>query len=330
MIKVIVFATCSVAATIMALSALGLAGRSAAQDADPAELVTDFHTIFGEHHARAVHAKGVVLDATFEPTEEARQLSKASVFAGKVPATVRLSDTTGIPEIPDADSHASPHGLAMKFQLGDGSEMDMVTHSFNGFPAATAAEFDKFLKAAAASGPGTAKPTPIEQYLQTHPNAVPFVTQQNPPPESLATTTYFGVNAFAFVDASGKKTFVRYRFVPEAGDKYLESAEAASKGPDYLMDEIGERVAKGPVAFDWFAQIAQSGDKADDPSTPWPEDRQLVKLGTLTITGMAADQDGLGKSLLFLPNNVPDGMEPVDPMIDVRSAAYPISFGERQ
>ncbi|MGO4843622.1 catalase, partial [Rhizobiaceae sp. 2RAB30] len=71
-------------------------------------------------------------------------------------------------------------------------------------------------------------------------------------------------------------------------------------------------------------------DKADDPSTPWPEDRQLVKLGALTITGMAADQEGLDKSLLFLPNNVPDGIEVADPMIDVRSAAYPISFGERQ
>ena len=59
-------------------------------------------------------------------------------------------------------------------------------------------------------------------------------------------------------------------------------------------------------------------------------DRQLVKLGTLTITGMAADQAGLSKSLLFLPNNVPDGIEPADPMIDVRSAAYPISFSERQ
>ena len=297
---------------------------------DPAELVKDLHALFGEHHARATHAKGVLLDGTFEPTREARQLSKATVFMGKVQATVRLSDTTGIPEIPDADPNASPHGLAIKFRLADGSEMDLVMHSFNGFPAATAAEFDSFLKAAAASGPGATKPTPIEKYLQAHPNAVPFVKQQNPPPESLATTTYFGVNAFAFVDKSGKKITVRYRFVPEAGEKYLDGATAASKGPNYLMDEVVERVAKAPARFVWFAQVAQPGDKADDPSTPWPEDRQLVKLGTLTLTGMAGDQEALSKSLLFLPNNVPDGIEPIDPMIEVRAAAYPISFGERR
>jgi catalase len=83
MIKVKVLAT--VAATVMIYGVLGLGGRSAAQDVDPAELVKDIHAIFGEHHARAVHAKGVVLDATFEPTDEARQLSKASVFVGTTP-----------------------------------------------------------------------------------------------------------------------------------------------------------------------------------------------------------------------------------------------------
>ena len=328
MVKVRFVGACALGA--MVLGSFGLSDRSAAQDVDPAELVKDIHAIFGEHHARAVHAKGVILEANFEPTYEARQLSKAVAFAGKLQATVRLSNTTGIPDIPDADPNASPHGLAIKFALSDSSDMDVVTHSFNGFPAATSADFGQFLKAAAASGPGAAKPTPIEKYLQAHPEAVPFVTQQNPPPESFATTTYFGVNAFGFVDASGKKTIVRYRFVPEAGEKYLDAAAVASKGPKYLIDEIAERVAKAPVMFGWLAQIAQPGDKADDPSTPWPEDRQLVKLGTLTITGMAADQQGLSKDLLFLPNNVPDGIEVIDPMIDVRGAAYPISFSERQ
>jgi len=318
------------AVILLAATPLSLSGKSFAQDVDPADLVKDIHAIFGDHHARAVHAKGIVLDATFEPTSEARALSKAIVFASKSQALVRLSDTTGIPEIPDADPNASPHGLAIKFTLSDGSEMDLVTHSFNGFPAATANDFHLFLQAAAASGPGVAKPTPIEQYLKSHPNAAAFVTKQNPPPESFATTTYFGVNAFAFTDASGKKSVVRYRFVPQAGDKYLDAATATAKGPNYLMEEIGPRVAAAPALFDWYAQIAKEGDKANDPSTPWPEDRQLVKLGTLTLAGLAADQAGLDKSLLFLPNNVPDGIEPADPMIDVRSSAYPISFGERQ
>jgi catalase len=322
--------TCALAIVLLGLDAAVSGDMGMAQGIDPAELVRDIHAIFGEHHARAVHTKGVVLSATFEPTEQARQLSNASVFTGKLQATVRLSNTTGLPDIPDADPNASPRGLAVKFKLPNGSEMDLVTHSFNGFPAATAAEFDGFLKAIAASGPEAAKPTPIEKYLQAHPNAVPFATQQNPPPESFATTAYFGVNAFAFVDAAGRKKVVRYRVIPAAGEKYLDAAAAGSKGPNYLMEEIAARIAKAPVVFDWFAQIAQANDKVDDPSTPWPENRELVKLGTLTITGVAADQEGLTRSQVFLPSNVPAGIEPVDPMIDVRSAAYAISFGERQ
>jgi catalase len=322
--------TGSVTAIVYISGSLVLSGATAAQEVDPAEFVKDLHAIFGEHHARATHAKGVVLEASFEPTEAARHLSRASVFAGKIEATVRLSDTTGLPQIADADPNASPHGLAIKFKLGDGSETDLVMHSFNGFPAATTADFDAFLKAVAASGPGATKPTPVEQYLNSHPNALPFVTQQKPPPESFATTAYFGVNAFAFVDASGKRTVVRYRFVPEAGEKYLDAGAAGTKDANYLMEEIAARVAKSPVRFDWLAQVAQAGDKTDDPSTPWPEDRQLVKLGTLSITSIASDQDGLSRSLLFLPGNVPDGIEPVDPMIGVRTSAYPVSFGERQ
>jgi catalase len=306
-----------------------LAMPGVAQDVDPAELVKDLHAIFGEHHARAVHAKGIVLEGSFEPVADAQKLSKASVFTGKSTATMRLSNTTGIPDIPDADPNASPHGLAIKLKLPDGSEMDLVMHSYNGFPAATAAEFGNFLKAIAASGPNAAKPTEIEKYIDAHPAAKGFVTQQKPPPESFATTAFFGVNAFTFTDAAGKATTVRTRLVPQAGEKYLDPA-SAPKDPNYLMTEATARVAKGPMLFDWFAQIAEPSDKIDDPSVPWPEDRKLVKLGAFKIERMAADQEGLSKSLLFLPNNVPDGIAPADPMIDVRSNAYPVSFGERQ
>src|SRR5262249_21711131 len=131
---------CTLAVMLAGLGTSVLSGTAVAQGVDPADLVRDLHAIFGEHHARAVHAKGVIFNATFEPTEQARQLSKAGVFAGRLQATVRLSDSTGLPEIPDADPNATPRGLAVKFKLANGSEMDLVTHSFNGFPAANAAE----------------------------------------------------------------------------------------------------------------------------------------------------------------------------------------------
>ena len=206
----------------------------------------------------------------------------------------------------------------------------MVNHSFNGFPVANADEFRDLILALAASGPEAAKPTALDKFLESHPVAKTFLTTQKPPPVSFATLSYFGVNAFKFMDAAGKSNFVRYRFIPKAGEQFVPAAEAQAKGADYLQEEIRTRLGKGSVEFDWFAQISGQGDKIDDPSIAWPEDRQLVKLGTLTLERVAQDQAALEKSLLFLPSNVPAGIEPADPMIEIRSAAYAVSFGGRQ
>jgi catalase len=45
---------------------------------------------------------------------------------------------------------------------------------------------------------------------------------------------------------------------------------------------------------------------------------------------MAADQAASDKATLFLPGNVPQGIETADPMLQVRNAAYPLSFRDRQ
>ncbi|UAJ12166.1 catalase family peroxidase [Polymorphobacter megasporae] len=312
-----------------ALAAL-VVSPATAQDDLPAKLVSDLHSAFGEHHARAVHAKGIVLTGNFTPDAGARSLSKAAIFTRPIAVTVRFSDFTGIPNIPDADPNASPRGMAIKFGPADDATMDIVAHGFNGFPVKTAAEFGELFHAVGTSGPGVAKPTSLDRFLGAHPIAATFLTTQKPAPESYATNAYFGVNAFSFTDAKGHATAVRYRFVPAAGEHYLDAAALKQRAPGYLATEIAKRVKAGPIRFDWFAQIAAPGDRIDDPSIAWPNTRRLVKLGTITITKLSADQAGDDKRLIFLPNNVPSGIAPADPMIAVRSAAYPISFGERQ
>jgi hypothetical protein len=77
MIQVKVLSACAVAGTMVVFVALSSGGRSAGQDGDPAELVKDLHAPFGEHHARAAHAKGVVLDGTFD-SEALRQAGMGS------------------------------------------------------------------------------------------------------------------------------------------------------------------------------------------------------------------------------------------------------------
>ena len=312
------------------LAAASPAAAAPADDNLPVQLVDSLHSAFGEHHARAVHAKGIVLTGTFTPEPAARALSKAAVFARPTPVTVRFSDFTGIPTIPDNIGDASPRGIAIKFGPADDAVMDIVSHGFNGFPVKTAEEFGDLMRAIGASGPAAPKPTALDKFLGAHPVAVAFLTHQSPPPESYATQPYFGVNAFSFTNAKGQTTAVRYRFVPATGEHFLDAGAAKAKGPDYLKAEIAKRIAAGPVRFDWYAQIAEAGDKRDDPSIAWPETRRLVKLGTIAITRLSTDQAGDDKRLMFLPGNVPDGIAPADPMIAIRTAAYPVSFSQRQ
>jgi catalase len=99
---------------------------------------------------------------------------------------------------------------------------------------------------------------------------------------------------------------------------------------DYLQSEIVQRVAHAPVKFRLLLQVAQSGDKLDDPSIAWPNTRRTIELGTISITRAVADNDAAQRRLLFLPNALPDGIEVEDPMINARSAAYPVSFARRQ
>lgn len=316
------------AATAVALPVVSPFAEEARET--PASMVGALHSAFGSRHVRAVHSKGTILQGSFTPAKQARELSQAAVFSsGTVPVTVRFSDFTGIPDIPDTVGDANPRGFAVKFRVPTTGDVDLVTHSFNGFPTRTSDEFAQLLRAIGSSGAEAAKPTPLDSFLATHPIAKTFLTTQKPPPVSYGTLTYYGVNAFTFVDARQGHHLVRYRFVPRAGEQVLDAAALKTMGPNYLQEEIAARIATSPIAFDWYAQVAEVGDLADDPSIAWPETRKLVKLGTVTITALDKDSQ-TDKALLFLPGRVPNGIEIADPMIAMRNAAYPISFGERQ
>lgn len=306
------------------------AGSGAAAPA-PQQMVDALYSAFGDHHSRAVHAKGIMAEGTFTPSAEAASLSRASIFAGgSMPVLVRFSDFTGIPEIPDTAAEANPRGFAMKFQLPDGTSADVIAHSFNGFPTATSAEFRQLLLAIGASGPGAAKPTALDTFLAGHPIAKTFLTTQKPAPESYATLTYFGVNAFALTNAHGHRVFVRYRFVPEGGEAPLSPERLAAMGPDYLQTELPARLSKGPAMFTWYAQIADAGDVIGDPSVAWPENRKQVRLGVIRLERIAPATDTADKATTFRPLNVPAGIAPADPMLGIRQEAYPLSSAHRQ
>lgn len=316
---------------ILALLGASCAYAETSAPPSPTQLVDGLNGVFGQHPGfRAVHAKGIVLEGQFTPSASAATLSKAAhLQKTTVPATVRFSNFAGIPDLADNNGLASPHGLAVKFSLPDGTHTDIVAHSFNGFPSASTTEFHQLLLALAASGPDATKPTALDTYLGTHPVAKAFLTAAKPAPVSYATLPYYGVNTFKFTNAQGDSAFIRYQFVPVAGAHALTQAQAAATAPNYLAAEIRQRVQQAPVSFKLLAQVAEKGDQVENPSIAWPDSRRTVELGTLEIAHVVPDSDAAQKKLFFVPNALTSGIEAGDPMIDQRSAAYPVSLSRR-
>lgn len=280
---------------------------------------------------RANHAKGIVVQGEFIPAQSAASLSKAAhLQATASPVTVRFSNATGLPTIPDADGNAFPKGIAIRFQLAEGAFTDIVSISTNGFPAAKPEDFLGLLNAIATSGPNAAKPTPVEQFLGSHPAALAFVQMPKPAPVSFATEAFYGVNAFKFTNAKGETQYGRYRITPINGAEFLTKEQAAKATPNYLMEELPVRLSKAPVQFKIAVQLADKGDAVNDPTVVWPETRKQVELGTLTLNNIDADGVKFEKATMFNPLALVDGIEASDdPILLARPAAYAVSYGRR-
>jgi catalase len=294
------------------------------------QIVDAMNKLFGTHPGfRANHAKGVVVEGSFKAAPEAAALSRAIIFDGRtLPVTVRFSDATGIPDLPDGSASANPHGMAIKFHLPDGSETDMVINSLKFFPVSSGEDFRDLLLAVAESPPNAPKPTKLDQFVAAHPT-VPAASATAMTPASFAEEEYFGINAFMLVNSRDERQAVRYQMVPERV-VHLDKAEAAKQAPNFLMDELPERLKRGPVTFRLKAQLAAAGDSTNDATKPWPDDRKLVDLGVLTIDKAVADSAEAQKTLLFLPAQLTDGIDlSDDPLIEVRNNAYAVSFARR-
>jgi catalase len=280
---------------------------------------------------RFAHAKGLVVTGTFTPAPAARKLSRAAHLAGPaVPVTVRFSDGTGVPQINDDNPHASPRGMAIRFALPRGGFTDIVANSHNGFFVGTGEDFLAFLRATAATTPTSPHPSPIEQFLGSHPRALKVITDSRALPKSFATLDFYGNNAFLFVDSAGAKRAGRYQIMPVAGVAHLDSVAASKVTPNYLFDDLRRRIARGRIAYRLFVQLANPGDPTNDGSIVWPNDRKRVELGTITLAAVAPNNDELQKSLTFNPIYLTDGIQlSDDPFVALRSAVYALSVAHR-
>jgi catalase len=296
-------------------------------------LVDSLQAAYGVHPGyRAAHAKGVLCAATFTPTQHAAAFSRAAHLAGPaVRAHVRFSNGSGDPEAPDAARDG--RGMAVKFYLPDASTTDVVALSLPAFFARTPEDLLAFNEARRID-PRTGQPdlARVGAYLAAHPEAMTAVNAAitHPIPASYTSLTYHSLHAYRFDAPDGRVRHGRYHLVPEAEEASLSDDEAARRSPDYLRNELSERLDRAPADFHLTVEVAEDEDPIDDPTAVWPAGRTVVELGRLELTGLAFDRERDGDVLVFDPTRVTDGIRVTDdPILLARPGAYSVSIARR-
>jgi catalase len=299
------------------------------------EILSTLDELVGGVHpgSRPVHAHGIMAAGTFASTPAAVALTRALHAArATTGVTVRFSIASGIPTAAENDPAASsPQGIAIRFHLDEHVHTDIIAHSHNGFPVHTPEEFLEFFQALVASTPDSSVPSPITRFLDSHPAAKAFIEAPKPIPASFAKQAYFAVTAFKFTNVDGVSQFGRFRIEPVAGTEFLTPEQLAGKNARFLDNELSERLAKEPVQFRIWVQLAEPGDVVTKSTVIWPATRAEIEFGTITLTGRVDERSADHRKIIFDPVPRIDGIDSAgDPLTAVRSEIYLLSGRRRR
>lgn len=286
--------------------------------------------IHGVHPGfRSVHAKGSCCRGSFTASPEAASLCIAPHFQGEeIPITVRFSNGSGKPT--RADGAKDERGMAVKFHLADGQTTDMVSLTLPVFFVRTPEDFLAFLQAQEPD-PQTGKPdlNRVQAFVDQHPEtqtAIGFVLF-NMAPVSYANCTFNGIHAFKMTAPDGTERFIRYQWVPDAGEASLTDEETRALGRDYLQQDLANRLELATVSYELHLQIGEAEDDPTDPTTAWPDDRRRIPAGRLTLNEYVGTDC---EPMIFDPGRLVEGVERSDdPILHARSPAYSVSFERR-
>jgi len=307
--------------------------RAAETNVSAEQVVNALENTFGVHPGeRRNHIKGTCAVGEFIGEPAARAYTRSALFSGKpIPVIARFSVAGGNPDVPDTVKAA--RGMALEFRLPNGGRQHMTMLNTPMFGAATPKTFfdDAVSKK---PDPATGKPDPekIKAFKESHPDsrAQAAYLEKNNPPVSWPNSSYFSVHTFKFINQADKITMVRWRFVPQDGEKRLSDLELKSSPPNFLEQRLIERVKHGPVRWTMLLTIGMPGDPENNPTLLWPAGRKELQVGTLTITSAMPQKGAECEKINFDPLVMSSGIEPTnDPILLFRSPSYAVSFGRR-
>jgi catalase len=309
-----------------------LGGWFTPNDLTPVRFVDGFEQVNGVHPGfRRNHAKGLGASGFFDSNGQGVRLSKARVFEpGRVPVIGRFSFGGGQPYV--ADRPDIVRALAIQFTLPDGELWRTAMINLPVFPFRTPEAFYEQMFASKPD-PNTGKPDPdkMKAFLAGHPETAQALTiiKGQPFSSGFDNSTFHGLNAFRFINATGDSMPVRWVLTPM---QPFEAASTASASSDknYLFDALIAQIHRQPLRWHVIVIVGQPGDPTDDATLPWPAGREQVDVGTVTLDQVESEETSVARDINFDPLVLPVGIAPSDdPLLSARSAVYSRSFTRR-
>jgi catalase len=275
---------------------------------------------------RRNHAKGICFTGTFEANGNGSELSRAQVFvAGQYPVVGRFN--LGTPNPNAADAMVRVRGIGIRITPPNGQEWRSAMIDAPIFPVSTVQGFYDLQMAS-----GSKEPDAMKEFIAAHPEFTTFLgwAKSAPWTGSYAEERYNSLNSFVFVDNSGARHTVRWSLVPAAQPVSISPDELAKRGPDFLDQEITQRVASSPQHWNVVVTVSNPGDPTADPNKAWPANRRAVDVGMLTVQQIEPEADGPCRDINYDPTVLPVGITTSDdPFPSARSAAYSRSYNSR-
>ena len=287
---------------------------------------------------RVVHAKGAGAFGYFECCRCMSNYTMANFLqkpGQRTKVGVRFSTVIGSKG--SADTVRDPRGFAVKFYTNCGN-YDIVGNNLPVFFIRDAIRFPDVIHALKPSPDTNMRdPERFWDFVSLMPEATHMITWVYSDRGTIKDYRYmdgFGVNTYVWVNAKGKRVFVKYHWKSQQGIQTINRFEAdklAGTNPDIAVENLHHAIACGNYPkWELNVQLLDPNDydcldfNPLDDTKIWPEDQfPLIPVGMMTLTENPKNFFAQVEQMAFCPGNIIPGVEfSADKMLQGRSFSY--------
>lgn len=288
------------------------------------ETINTVEEIMGKYRGyRRAHARGHVYEALFTPTNAGSHYSSSALFQNsETKAIVRYSHSSPDPTMADALSPIK--GMAVKFLLPDGNEINMAGATVPIFVAKEPEAFLEMLRIGRSMKKGKPRLSKMVKLIRNYPEsrAALKLYRKIEAPKSFANGNYYSIHAFYLVNKDEKRTPVKFIWEP-ADEKGITKTKHNT-----MEEEFDRRLTDEQVKFNLAVQLGEERDPCDNPTIEWPKKRVKINVGHLIIQKKLLNQE---EDFLFDPTLTGNGIEcSEDKILRFRKQIYSVSHERRK